>query len=301
MDCIFTYDTFNVKVEEDIEKLKYDYISWGFHAIVIREAWKKAKGEGIKVAVLDTGVDYNHKDLKNRIIKVRDFTNSSPLDRNGHGTNVAGIIAAEENKQGVIGIAPKTDLYIAKVLRDNGNGSYQSIIDAIHWAIEENVDVINMSFGTTQKPPESFYQAIKKAYDSNIVMVAATGNDNHHVAYPAKYDEVIGVSAIDRTYTKAEFSNFGSENCITAPGVEILSTYKDNKYARMSGTSMATPIVSGAISLYLSLLKKNGIKKPSVPEIKKHVLSATVDLGKEGKDEEYGYGMINMAKLMQYS
>lgn len=298
---MFIYDSLDV-VEVDLEDEEQDYIGWGLHAIMIREAWKKTKGEGVKIAILDTGVDYEHEDLKENIKECRDFTNSvkGPLDTNGHGTHVAGIIAATENKKGIVGVAPKAELYIAKVLKQNGGGSYKGIAKAIEWAIEKEVDIINMSFGASKEPPESFHKVIKKAHSHNIVMLGASGNENQEVSYPAAFDEVLGVGAINRQFNKADFSNFGIQNAIVAPGVDILSTYKDGKFARISGTSMATPIIAGSIALYLSALKKEK-KSILVQDIYKDILNATIDLGKEGKDDEYGYGLINLSKLMQFS
>lgn len=298
-NVVFTTDAHIVK-EVHLKSIGKDFIDWGLHAIMAPAAWQKTKGESIKVAVLDTGVDPEHPDLKSRIKDMKDFSNSSTgvKDVQGHGTHVAGIIAGCDNGIGMVGVSPKVDLYIAKVLGDKGNGSYQSIINGMEWAIEKEVDIINMSLGSSQVPPKAFHEAIKKAYDKGIILIAATGNENSSVAYPARYDEVLAVGAIDQEYNKASFSNYGIKNQISAPGVDILSCYKHGQYAKLSGTSMATPIITGAAALYLSYLKKNNQPKPTVSELYKALKQATVDLGQEGKDWMYGAGVINLSKLL---
>ncbi|MBJ7935607.1 MULTISPECIES: S8 family peptidase [Bacillus cereus group] len=277
-----------------------DLIDWGLKAIGVELAWQKTKGEGIKVAILDTGIDEDHPDLIDNVKEYIDFTNSPSQyeDMQGHGTHVAGIVAAMDNGIGMVGVAPKAELYCAKVLGDNGKGGFEAMIRGIKWAIDRKVDIISMSLGTSSRPPEVLYQVIKQATAQGIVFVAATGNENSQVCYPAAYDEVIAVSAVDENMQHPQFSNHGIENEICAPGVNILSTYKEGHYARLSGTSMATPIISGAIALILARYKQlhNGAK-PSVSSVHELLQHMVKDLGVQGRDEIYGAGIINLALL----
>jgi subtilisin family serine protease len=296
---IFTLADFVVEGEYSPETVK-DVVDWGIHEIHAEDAWQKTKGKGVKVGILDTGVDYNHPDLKDNIKAYVDFTNSpfGALDQQGHGTHVAGIIAAEMNHLGIIGVAPEAELYCAKVLGDHGTGGFDSIIKGLEWAIEQGVDIISMSLGCSMEPPQELNDAIKKASDAGIILIAATGNENSDVDWPAAYDEVIAVSAMDHNHERARFSNYGIKNEIMAPGVDILSTYKNGGYARLSGTSMATPIVSGCVALYLSYLKANNQPKPTLEELHKKLLESADDLGDPGRDPVYGDGLIDLDKLL---
>lgn len=276
-----------------------DYIDWGLKAINAESAWNKTKGKGIKVAILDTGIDADHPDLMQNVREYIDFTGSyyNSEDMQGHGTHCAGIVGGIDNGIGMIGVAPEVELYCAKVLGDNGSGSFDSIIKGIRWAMAQNVDVISMSLGTASKPPEALHEVIKSAINQGIIMVAATGNENGAVCYPAAYDEVIAVSAVDENLRRADFSNYGLQNEITAPGVNVLSTYKKGKYARLSGTSMATPIIAGSLALIIARYKQMYSTKPSVDAAHRQLLMMTKDLGNTGKDDLYGVGIINLDML----
>jgi subtilisin family serine protease len=298
--CVFSFD--ETKAEEIKQlALGQDYIDWGLHTIMAPVAWKTTKGNGVKVAVLDTGVDQTHPDLEANIAAVVDFTGSpsGTNDIQGHGTHCAGIIAGTDTGTGIVGVAPQVKLYCGKVLGDNGTGSIENIVKGLQWAIQENVDVISMSLGTTQQPPEKLHESILQAITKGITIVAATGNNNGPVGWPALYDEVIAVSALNEDYDRADFSNYGIKNEIIAPGVDILSTYKNHTYARLSGTSMATPIISASAALYISRFKELNDQRPSVQQIHTALDRATVDLGGAGKDEYYGFGLINLAKLFK--
>lgn len=298
MENVVSFDSHKV-VEVFSANLGSDVIDWGLQAIKAPVAWNTTKGEGVKVAILDTGVDTNHPDLKPNIKAVANFTSSffGVRDRCGHGSHVAGIIAGVDNGQGIVGVAPHAELHIAKILGDNGSGDINAIIQGIRWAIAQGVDVINMSLGTSVEPPQELHNAIKEATNAGIVIIAATGNEDSAVCWPAKFPETIAVSAIDNHLQKAYFSNHGIENEICAPGVDILSTYKDGGYAKLSGTSMATPIITGAAALFISDFKRKFGRRPSVEEVHSALLKATDDLGTAGKDEDYGVGMIDLAKM----
>jgi subtilisin family serine protease len=186
------------------------------------------------------------------------FIDLTDEDMVGHGIFCTGIVAANNNEFGIVGVAPKTSVVFCKVLKASGAGNPSHIIKGIEHAIENNVDIISISFGARQDVPE-IKQIIRKAYEKNIVLVAAAGNDKveDSVNYPARYDEVISVGAVDENDQIAEFCSKGYKVDVYAPGVYITSTYLNNSYACMSGTSFATPFVAGIISLAISLRRKN--------------------------------------------
>jgi subtilisin family serine protease len=295
---VFTYDEHEA-VEVHAESLGDDIIDWGLHTIMAPHAWQYTRGAGVKVAVLDTGIDVDHRDLKPNLKASANFTNSryGAEDLQGHGTHCAGVIGACDDGRGIIGVAPEAELYAAKVLGDDGGGTFDSIINGIRWAMMQNVDVISMSLGAGVKPPQAFHETIKLAHAKGIILVAATGNENGSVCWPAMYDEVIAVSALNKRMDRANFSNYGIANEIIAPGVDILSTYKNGGYAKLSGTSMATPMVAAAAALYISFYKKRTGNRPTVQLVHEALKRATVDLGKNGKDEYFGTGLINLAKM----
>ncbi|MDF2035620.1 S8 family peptidase [Cytobacillus oceanisediminis] len=273
----------------------------GVELIQAPNIWNETKGKGIKVAVLDTGCDLSHPDLKDRITGGRNFTdddNSDPnifKDYNGHGTHVAGTIAAHENDAGVIGVAPEADLLIVKVLNKDGSGQYEWIINGIHYAIEQNADIISMSLGGPADVPE-LHDAIKAAVKKNILVVCAAGNEGDgddstdEFAYPGCYNEVISVGAINLERDSSEFTNSHNEIDLVAPGEEILSTFLNGKYATLSGTSMSAPHVSGALALIKDLANKQFERKLSEPELYAQLIRRTVPLGNSPKLE--GNGLV---------
>jgi major intracellular serine protease len=247
-------------------------IPYGVKQINAPSLWEKGDtGEGIVVAILDTGIDVEHPDLKKNIIGGRNFTGEGRKDDysdgNGHGTHVAGTIASVANDAGVVGVAPDAKLLICKVLNSEGSGSYQGIIKGIQYACNwkgangETVRVINMSLGGPYNDP-SLYKAILQAVAKGILVVVASGNegdaneDTLEYGYPALYNECITVSACDENKNLAPFSSNSLQvDCISA-GVDVMSTYPKSQYARLSGTSMATPHITGAIALIIKYGEK---------------------------------------------
>lgn len=287
------------KVIQEEEEVKE--VPKGVELIQAPKIWNETKGKGIKVAVLDTGCDVNHPDLKDRIIGGRNFTDddsSNPdiyTDYNGHGTHVSGTIAAQENDAGVIGVAPEAELLIVKVLNKNGSGQYEWIINGIHYAIEQNADIISMSLGGPADVPE-LYDAIKAAVKKNILVVCAAGNEGDgddstdEFAYPGCYNEVISVGAINLERDSSEFTNSHNEIDCVAPGEGILSTYLNGKYATLSGTSMAAPHVSGALALIKEYANRHFERKLLEPELYAQLIRRTVPLGNSPKLE--GNGLV---------
>lgn len=296
-------DKFSIANEPDVLRVlsnqPKEVIDWGLKRIGAEKAWLKTKGASVKVAVLDTGADIYHPDLRQNIKGTINMTNSKfdVLDKNGHGTHVSGIIAAVDNDIGMVGIAPEADLYIAKVLGDDGSGTMDGIIRGIRWAIAQNVDVINLSLGMQHEPKKELHQAIKEAKARGIIIIAASGNEDSEVGWPARYPETICVAASDQQDRRATFSNKGIENVISAPGVDILSTYKDGTYAELSGTSMAAPIIAGAAALYIAYFKDTYYEKPTFNQVYDTLTTAVDDVGEMGRDKDYGVGIINLAKM----
>ena len=226
-------------------------------------------GNGVNVAIIDTGIDLDHPELIGRIIDDVTFIprTKSGNDDHGHGTHVSGIIGAADNTYGVRGIAPEVNFYAVKVLDRKGSGYVSYSLAGLDWCLEagRDVDVINMSLGSdtlTQDLIDAYNLAFDQCAEQGIIVAAAAGNDEHldtkegsHVDYPGILSGTIAVGAVmnDSYDTTAYFSSEGPEVEIYAPGYEVYSTYKDGNYTTMSGTSMATPHVAGVAALYKQL------------------------------------------------
>jgi minor extracellular protease Epr len=271
-------------------------VPWGVEKIGAPSVWGSYTGSGVRVAVLDTGIDVKHPDLK--VAGGASFVKGSKGygDDNGHGTHVAGIIAALDNEIGVVGVAPGAELYAVKVLNKQGSGFISWVVAGIEWSISSGMQIISMSFGSTSDST-TLHRVITVAYSRGIVLVAAAGNSGPGygtVEYPAKYGEVIAVGATDASDKAASWSSRGPELELVAPGVSIYSTYKGGTYATLSGTSMACPHVAGTVALMLQ--KKPGLKPY---EVRERLQRSAVDLGSEGWDSTYGYGLVNAYKAVQ--
>jgi len=226
---------------------------WNISRINAPLAWATGTGAAVKVAIVDTGIQLDHPDLQANIKGGINTINpnKTPNDDNGHGTHVAGIVAAINNSIGVVGVSPQAYLYAVKVLNAAGSGWLSDIIEGLEWCIAKGMDVANMSFGASSGS-QLFHDAITNAYNAGIVLVAAAGNDGGPTLYPAAYNEVIAVAASDSSNKIPYWSNVGKID-FTAPGVSIYSTYKGSKYMTLSGTSMASPHVVGVCALLLQL------------------------------------------------
>lgn len=238
----------NISIDSQIQ-------DWGIERTKAPVSWESGyTGKGVKIGVIDTGISNSHEDLVAFDgVSFVNYTTSFD-DDNGHGTHVSGIIGAKNNSTGVVGIAPDSILYAIKSLDYNGNGYISNIIAGIDWAITNNLNIINMSISTNIDSP-TFHEAVDKAYNNGISIVASAGNTGtsditlNNVQYPAKYDSVISVASIDSSNKRAIDSATGTKIDISAPGVGIYSTYLNNGYTYMSGTSMASPYVAGNLAL----------------------------------------------------
>lgn len=288
-------------------------IPWGVQMIQAPDLWaKNEKGAGVVVAILDTGIDINHPDLKDQIIAGRNFTGTGAVDNfdddNGHGTHVAGTIAAAENGSGVVGVAPEAKLLIGKVLGKDGSGSYQNITKGIKWATDwqgkngEKVRIISMSLGGSYNDPR-MYRAILDAVAKGIIVVVASGNEGdnnqstYEYGYPALYNEAVTVAACDQNKKLASFSNNSLEVDIIAGGVNVLSTYPKSQYATLSGTSMATPHISGALALIISIGEKQFKRTLTESEIFALLAKCCCSLGLEKSSE--GNGLPELKRLYE--
>jgi len=261
-----------IKFIPDIKKEIVNIISvlsvennWGLKFIDVEDAWKHSKGANVKVAVIDTGW-WPHKNLIVNFVQGFDATGNNDFNDHGnfHACHVCGIIAANSDDQscGVTGVAPEAKLIPIKALDDSGSGSYDYIINALKIVKDLDVDVINMSLGTPIAPDnENLHDIIKEVANQGKIIVCAAGNDGGQVNYPAKYDEVIAVAAVDSSGNLAKFSSVGSEIDTAAPGVQIYSTWGNNQYVTLDGTSMACPAISGVVALIVSWLKANNKKE----------------------------------------
>ncbi|MEX2141327.1 MAG: S8 family peptidase [Pirellulales bacterium] len=278
-------------------------VDWGLSLFKVPEQWKRTKGEGVRLAVLDTGVELDHPDLREAIDKAKDFTRSrfGVVDRQGHGTHVAGTIGARKNEQGVVGVAPECRLLIGKVLGDDGSGTDESVAEGIAWAVDEGAQLISMSLGSAY-PSQAIYRAIQRALEQKRFVICAAGNDGrpNSVNYPARWEETVAVGAVDKEGKLARFSSQGEELDICAPGENVLSTFLNGGYAKLSGTSMATPFVSGVVTLLIAKHQKDGGRTPvtNQQQLLDHLRATATDAGATGRDPQYGYGLINPEKLL---
>ena len=275
----------------------YKAYQWNLPNIHTNRGWMTSKGaKDVIVAVVDTGVDSNHRDLQGKLLKGYNVfdKNQPPKDEVGHGTHVAGIIGATVNNgEGIAGITWYNPILPVKALDNNGSGTSYSVAEGIIWATDNGAKVINMSLGN-YVDGAFLHDAVKYAYDRDVVLIAATGNDNtRRPGYPAAYPEVFAVSATDANQKRASFSNYGNYVDVVAPGTSIASTYPNNQYAALSGTSMACPHVSALAALIRSV--NPSLKNTEVYDIMRQ---SVVDLGTPGKDMYYGYGEIDVAQAL---
>ncbi|MHA1941444.1 MAG: S8 family serine peptidase [Candidatus Hodarchaeales archaeon] len=297
---------------------------WNIEEVGIPEAWQYTKGSPeIIVAVIDSGIDFSHPDLVNSSwinqgerpnngwdddnngyiddivgwdFREGDYNPSPPLppsEGSKHGTFIAGLIAAANDNDLFVGIAPNVRIMDLRFLTSDLQfyaNDWPKLVRAIDYAIDNGAHIINLSLQANGIPPEEVYNAIKRAYDANISIVGVTGNSENFVTFPGNYSEVIAVSATDNLRNIAEFSAYGFQNEICAPGQEVYSiTGYKTTIVTGNGTSFAAPLVSGAIALMLSLNSSL-----TVAEIREILHTTCIDLGTEGKDPFYGYGLLNI-------
>ena len=286
---------------------------WGLKVTGAPEAWSKSRGTGTVIAILDSGIDASHPDLKAKIVAQRDFVSgdASAEDDSGHGTKVAGVAAATTNNgKGVAGMCPGCRLLVAKVSK-NGSQSDGDVIKGINWATNKGAKVINISLGNPCYNPE-LNEAVTRAWRMGVVVVAASGNHANEALdvgtkchdqsgtvenptwYPAAYDRVIAVGATTKPTAerpeekRLSYSGYGSWLDVVAPGQGILTTQDGGGYGYASGTSFAAPHVAGLAGLLASQGLNNA-------QIRAQIEQTAYDMGPPNRDEFYGYGRIDAA------
>ena len=266
-----------------------DYLSWGVGRVKAPACWDATKGKGIYVAVMDTGI-WPHNDLKGNLLGGISFVpGQSWVDGHGHGTHVAGTIAARMNGSGVVGVAPSAYLYAIKVLSNGGSGNWSWLMSGLYWMRKYHgctFDVAAMLLGSSSAP--SAVEAYINYAAQQTLLVVPAGSSGGGVGYPAKYDKCLAVSAIDSSNVITPWSSRGNEVELCAPGVNILSTIPGNSYGYMSGTSMAASHVAGAAALC-----RGTHRYLDMDHIRTILRTTAYDFGNPGKDDKYGYGRVN--------
>jgi serine protease len=295
----------------------YRVQQWALDRIRVDEAWAHGQGAGVVVAVVDTGIDLEHPDLRDRVLRDRDgavvgldlVDGGTPADRHGHGTLVAGVIAATAgNGEGIVGVAPRARLMPIRALDDEGAGRGRDVDEAIRWAVDHGADVINLSLESVEAPdgsspgPGAPTAAVRYAWERGVVVVAAAGNGGTSLSdYPAD-SPVVLVGATDRDDRRARFSDRVRADALLAPGVDIVSTWcrdpgqdtcdgRTHTYGLAEGTSFAAPHVSGALALLIGA----GIEPAEAVE---RLRRTAVDLGPDGPDDDHGHGRIDVAAAL---
>lgn len=299
-DAIYTIGTASVQAGSELDN------SWGVpHIFADRAHAAGNKGRGVKIAILDSGIDYTHEDLDDNYLGGYDFVfdDNDPYDDNfqSHGTHVAGIIAAEANGFGAVGVAPEADILAVKVLDGAGFGTEDWIIAGIDWAVQNGADIINLSIQGPDR--QGLRDACDRAREAGVLLVAASGNSlagGGTVQYPAGYDSVIAVTATDRANMPGRFSPIGDALELAAPGVDIFSTVAGGDYDLLDGTSQAAPHVTGAAALYMPFNTKdrNGDGKVDSEDLRLMLRSTATDLGDAGPDDATGYGLVNAGEAV---
>jgi serine protease len=291
---------------------------WALDRIRVEETWTASRGAGVVVAVIDTGVDLDHPDLRDQLLRDAEgrvvgldlVADEQPADRHGHGTLVAGVIAASAgNGEGIAGIAPEARIMPIRALDDEGAGRGRDVDTAIRWAVDNGAHVVNLSLESVKGSdgsspgPGAPTAAVRYAWERGVIVVAAAGNGGTPLSDYPDDSPVVLVGATDRDDRRAAFSDRGRTDALLAPGVDIVSTWcrahgsstcdgRTHTYGIAEGTSFAAPHVAGALALLLGA----GIEPA---EAVHRLRSTAIDLGGSGPDGEHGHGRIDVAAAMQ--
>ena len=266
-------------------------VPWGIRRVNAPAAWAKTMGDGVRVAVIDTGIDANHPDLAGQVAGgYNALGGSSWFDDNSHGTHVSGTIAGKLDGKGVVGVAPRARLYAVKVLNKDGAGGLSSIIKGLVWCGKNRMQVANMSLGS---PVGSVFMrlAVNYAVSKGVTVVAAAGNSGGSVGYPGAYPAAIAVAASDSSDHIAKFSSRGPQVAFIAPGVAVYSTVPNGGYDTYNGTSMATPHMTGLAALAVA----RGAGSPDA--VRAALARAASSIGLSANEQ--GRGVVDAAKLVQ--
>lgn len=285
---------------------------WGLTQSRIPNTWSITQGEGINVYVLDTGLP-KHSDLPTVKLSKNCVSKESADDLNGHETAVCGVIGAATNDDGMVGVAPKCNLFVVKVMDKDGLGSSVNILTGLSHVLDlakaggpDRPHAICMSLGSPAEMPKPVYSVIKELYKLNVPIICAAGNSGKRgVDYPARYPECIAVAAYDENGNPAKFSAVGDKLDFAAPGVGIYTTWLKNEYAKLNGTSFAAPFIAGVVALLLSKHEKQEKEVGTndcrtVNQIRSHLIKYAEDKGIIGRDQNFGYGVVNVEELMKH-
>lgn len=282
----------------DIQTLS-DIIDWGIIDFDVPKLWSKNKGENINVMVCDTGIS-DHEDLKDNIDydkAISFIDNENYIDYQGHGTCVAGVIAAKESGFGIVGVAPNSRIIPVKSLSNKGFTGNTALEKTLQYALDVKPDIINMSLGGGGPQSELFYNLLKELYKINIPVICAMGNyGEKYSCFPADYPETIGVTSYNKDRNISNFSSRSNDADFALPGENILTTNINNQYSIVNGTSFSAPFLSGLIAIILSEAKKKNITY-TIPQIKDILIQSCKDYGEAGKDRLFGYGIIDVNNL----
>jgi type VII secretion-associated serine protease mycosin len=282
-------------------------LDYNLEVINVADVWACNRGRGVTVAVVDSGVDLDHPELVANLTLGETFVSGtdSPNDDNGHGTHVAGIIAATANNGGVIGVAPETRIMPVKVLDSAGSGSLYDVADGIRWATDNGAQVINLSLGTVSNS-STLEEAVEYAVNNGVLLISSAGNCGDGAyrrngcsyqdqpSYPAALSDVVAVASTDEFNNQSSFSNQGSCVELAAPGSDIYSTYPENEYETLSGTSMAAPHVAGVAALVWA-----HYPGWNSDQIRRQLRETAADLGSSGWDSRFGYGLVNAGEAIK--
>ena len=282
----------------------------GINLVNAPEVWPISTGKGVKVCVIDTGIDAEHEDFATDLLTGLEGIQGLPWDTDavGHGTHCSGTIAATDDNKGVVGVAPDAAIHTVRVFGDNGGFAYSSgLVDAALQCEAAGARIISMSLGGPV-PNIMEFLSFRNLYNRGILTVAAAGNSGNFLfSFPASYAGVMSVAATDFELNKAPFSQFNFQVDIAAPGVDVLSTFPTNapcsiceaigeyQYGTISGTSMATPHVAGVAALIWS-----AFPDLTAEELTDVLEQSATDLGSPGKDNRFGWGLVNAAAAFQY-
>jgi subtilisin len=270
-------------------------IPWGVDQIKAPAAWHQSLGSQISIGVIDTGIDYNHPDLRQSVSYGVNLLHRHmfPFDDNGHGTHIAGTIAAASSQTGIVGVAPRAIIHPVKAFDYNGSAYVSDIIAGIDWCVQSDLDIINMSFGM-KTYNKSLELAVLNAFHAGKTIVASSGNDGNKtgIDYPARFPQVVSVGATTKSNKIASFSNRGRRIDVYAPGEHIYSAWLHGKYNELSGTSMATAHVSGVVAL---MLAKRPKLKPM--QIKSILRRCSISLSKN-RGARWQPGQINARRAL---
>ncbi len=273
-----------------------EIIDWGIIDFAVPELWKKNKGWNVTVMVCDTGVS-EHEDLNENILfeQSKSFVEGEDVkDLRGHGTSVAGVIAAKDSGFGIIGVSPRAKIIPVKVLSDSGLlKTHNALENALEYAKDIKPDIINMSLGGPRPQSDHFHNLVKELYNLNIPIICAMGNSgDKHSCFPAEYLETIGVTSYKKDRGISNFSSRSNNADFAFPGENILTTSLNNQYSIVNGTSFAAPFLAGIIAIIIGEYKKQN-KPYTIENIKNILIQSSKDYGPSGKDKYYGHGIID--------